>query len=415
MSASESRLYIRAGAGLLILLSSAAGCKRGEAPPPPPPTVTTASGIQEEVVEWDEYPGHLVSPGMVSVSSRVSGLIVSSPFDEGALVNKGDVLFVIDDRPFKADLQSKNAEIAKAESSLSVAEVQFKRYEKIRGTRAISAQDYDQALAAYREAQSQLAVAKAAAEIAKLNLEWTRVTAPISGRVGRKIVTDGNLVTGGQGQSTLLTTITSVDPMYNYASISEGDYLKYQTLKDSYQQDGRPKVPCEVKLQNETGFPHSGIIDFVDNRVDPNIGALQIRCVVKNSDGRLTSGLYTRMRIPGSPSYHALLVPDSAVGTDQNTRYVLVVRPDQTVESRAVTLGALFGNLRVISQGLKPDEKIVINGLQFARPGAKVAPVEKPFSLDSFRQASHHDPLAAVQQFAMNAAPSEKAASETKK
>ena len=213
-----------------------------------------------------------------------------------------------------------------------------------------------------------------------MNLEWTRVTAPIAGRVSRMYVTVGNLINGGAGQATQLTTITSVDPMYCYVSVPERSFLKYQSYAERQKKSGleAAKLPCLVRLENETNFPHEGVIDFVDNSLDQNTGTIQMRGVIANPNGALTPGLFAEMRITGSGPYQTLLVPDAAVGAEQNERVLMVVGKDDVVASRKVKLGELFGSLRSIVDGLKPDDRVIVNGLQLARAGAKVKPQDAP-------------------------------------
>ena len=364
-----------------MLASLLCGCGSDADPAPPPaPAVTVSKPMGREVIEWDEYTGHLESPELVNVAARVSGFIEEAHFQEGALVHKGDVLFVIDDRSFRADLDSKTADVAKAVSQLELAQVHMARFEKVHGTKAISDEDYDTAKASLSQAQSVVAGAKAAEELSRLNLEWTRVVAPITGRISRKYVTEGNLVNGGVGQATLLTTISSVDPMYCYVDVDERTILKYQRLAQEKKRVSArdAQIPAFMQLENETTFPHEGVIDFVDNKVDPGTGTLRARGVFPNKNGYLTPGFFGRMRIPGSGRYHALLVPDSAIGTDQNIKFLLVVKADNTVDLRPVKLGALFGTLRSIEDGIGPDDRVITNGAQLARPGAKVAPTEAP-------------------------------------
>ncbi|MFN8390321.1 MAG: efflux RND transporter periplasmic adaptor subunit [Bdellovibrionota bacterium] len=384
-SSPPHRSLIRARLGLVlsVLVGLIVGCKGQSAPQTPPPVAVTVSApIQHEVTEWDEFPARLESPDTVSLVARVSGIVERAPFQEGAIVQKGDVLFVLDERPFRADFLSKQAEVARAESQVAQAEAHFKRYEKLQGTHAISAEDFDEAVAALRQAKANIAVAKAALEVSKLSLDWTQVTAPITGRISRKFITAGNMVTGGIGQGTPLTTLTSVDPMYVYASVPERTLLRYQALA-SAGTPGAGAVPCTIKLDNETAFGHQGTIDFVDIHVDPNTGTTQIRCVIPNPKGELLPGLFTRLRLPGSKPYTALLVPDAAVSTDQNSRYVTVVGAENTAEVRTVKLGPVFGKLRVISEGLKSDDRVIVSGIQQARPGSKLNPTEAPIPPDA--------------------------------
>jgi multidrug efflux system membrane fusion protein len=352
--------------------------------PPEPPDVTVSSPVAHEVIQWDDYSGYLSSPDMSNVGARVGGLILEARFKEGALVHQGEVLFVIDDRPFKADVDSKKADVAKAQAQVDLAEATLRRLDKVRNTKAISEEDYDTAKANLEQAQASLASAQAALETSQLNLQWTRVTAPVTGRVSREYVQPGNLVNGGsgQGQATLLTTIVAIDPLYCYINVPERAALRYQELVAEEKQANvaNAHIPCYLQLEIETTYPHEGMIDFIDNSVDVNTGTVQIRGVIPNSNGVMTPGLFARMRIPGSGRYAALLIPDAAVGTEQNERFVLIVGADNVVRSQPVKLGALFGTLRSIVDGLKPGELVIVNGLQQARPGAKVNPHEAPIS-----------------------------------
>ncbi|HSZ58169.1 MAG TPA: efflux RND transporter periplasmic adaptor subunit [Tepidisphaeraceae bacterium] len=359
-------------AGLGALMNG--GCGRTDAAPTPPPSAVTVSHpLYREVIEWDEYTGHLEAPESVNVAARVSGFIEESHFQEGAIVKKDDVLFVIDDRQFKADLNSKVADVAKAQSQADLALIHLNRFEKVHGTKAISEEDYDTAKASYDQCLSVLASAKAAAEVSRLNLEWTRVVAPITGRVSRMEVTPGNLINGGVGQATLLTTIVSIDPMYCYVDVDEHSILKYQELarqkKRISARDAR--IPVFMQLGNETGFPHEGVVDFVDNKFDPTTGTLRARGVFPNPDKTLTPGSFGRVRVAGSGRYQAMLIPDAAVGTDQDLKFVMLATANDTVEMRPVKLGALFGRLRAV-EGISVDDRVIINGIQRARPGSQV-------------------------------------------
>lgn len=370
----------------LALSLALAGCKKQPAPPtPPPPTVTVSTPLDREVTDWDEYTGHLVSPETANIAARISGIIIAAPFKEGALVKKGDLLFVIDDRPFKADLENKKATVAKDAAQVALAKAQLSRSDDLLKKKAISQQEYDSSRASFDQSNAQLAADQAAVDTAQLNLDWTRVTAPISGRVSKINVTVGNLVNGGAGQATLLTTIVSVDPMYCYVSVPERSFLKYQTYAEHSKGESvrDAKIPCFVRLENEKDYPHAGTIDFIDNNVDPATGTIQLRGVIPNSNGALTPGLFAQMRITGSGPYKTLLVPDVAVGAEQNERFLMVVEQDDTVAVRKVHLGELFGSLRSITDGLKPDDRVIVNGLQLVRPGGKAAPKDVPISADA--------------------------------
>ncbi|MDP9174956.1 MAG: efflux RND transporter periplasmic adaptor subunit [Planctomycetota bacterium] len=399
------------------------GGKSQGAQAPPPPAVTVAHPVLKEVIEWDTYTGHLEAPESVNVAARVSGLIVDTPFAEGAIVKKGDLLFVIDDRPFKADLDAKLADQKKAEAQQTIAKVTFDRLKGLENDKAVSQQDVDNAKANIDQADAVLAGAMAAEESSQLNLEWCKVLSPINGRVSNKLVTVGNLVNGGAGQATLLTTIQSVTPMYCYVDVDEHSVLKYQKLavekKRTSAREG--KVPCYVQLGNETGFSHEGFIDFVDNHVDPTTGTLRARGVLDNKAGQLLPGFFARLCIPGSGRYQTLLVPDTSIGNDQDQRNVLVVNDKNIVEPRVVQLGALFGKLRSIISGLKPDDRVIINGQMHARPGATVAPTDGTINVDA---AAFSDPGSVVPQTipttapvsaegAMNAAPATAPSTQT--
>jgi RND family efflux transporter MFP subunit len=249
----------------------------------------------------------------------------------------------------------------------------------------IAQADYDATKASYEEANASLNAADAAMETSRINLEWTEVRAPITGRVSRINVTVGNLVTGGYGQATALTTIVSIDPLYCYINVPESAALRYQemALKEKKTNIAEANIACFLQLENETNFPRQGMIDFVDNQVDVNTGTVQIRCVFPNPTTILTPGLFALTRIPASGRYQALLIPDAAVNTDQNERYLLIVGSNDVVQQQPVRLGALFGTLRSITGGLKPGERVIVNGMQSAMPGAKVNPHEVPVPTES--------------------------------
>lgn len=376
---------------ILVAFTSALllnGCNRIHSAPqsPPPPPVTVAQPLWEEVIEWDTYHGYLEAKESVNVSARVSGLIMEAPFVEGSFVKKSQVLFLLDERPFKADLDSKLADVEKAKATVALTQRNYRRAEDIYKRGASSMQDHDVAKADYDSALATLASANAAVATARLNLEWCQVISPIDGRVGRKIVTPGNLITGGpaQSQPTLLTTIQSVNPIYCNIDVDEQSVQKYQRLAANkqrvHERDG--KVPCYVRLGSEVGFPRVGFIDFVDNRLDIATGTQRMRGLIPNEDGILTPGFYASLRIPGSGKYKTLLVPDSAIGSDQNHRTVLVINQDNIVEVRIVEVGALFCDFRAITSGLSQKDKVIINGKMKAFPGTPVTPTETTLQFD---------------------------------
>jgi len=362
---------------LALVAALGAGCGPQKPPPaPPPPTVSVTEVVQREVMEWDEYTGRLEPVESVEVRARVNGYLESIHFEDGALVKKNDLLFVIDPRPYKTDYDRAEAELARAETRLELASNDFDRAGRLFKSHAISEEEYDSRSKAKKEADSNLTAAKAALEGARLNLEYTRVQAPIDGRISRRYVTAGNLVHGGTGMPTLLTTIVSIDPIYCYIDADERSVLRYQQLsREGKRVSARDfKIPCEMALANETGFPHKGMIDFVDNRLDPNTGTLRARGVFTNSNRALTPGLFARLRIPGSGKYQALLLPDRAFSSDQTLKFVYVVNAQGKVEFRPVTVGPVVDGLRVVRDGLKAGERVIVEGHMRVRPGITVTP-----------------------------------------
>jgi RND family efflux transporter MFP subunit len=361
----------------LCTLALAAGCGNEAGPQAGPPEVTVATPLARKVTDWDEYTGRLAAPETVEMRARVSGYLSAAPFTEGALVKKGELLFVIDPRPYRAALDEARAELTGARARLELAERDLVRAQQLFDARTISERDLDTREEERKAAAAAIDVARARVQAAELDLEFSEVRAPIAGRVGRKLVTVGNLVTGGTEDATLLTTIVSVDPIHVYVNADEGAYLRYQRLAQAGERPSSRETPNPVRLQlaDEQGFPHEGHMDFVDNRLDPATGTIQGRAVFPNPDGVLTPGLFARVQLIGEGPYDALLVPDQAIGTDQAQRVVHVVGDDAVVRAVPVVLGRQEGALRVIRSGLKPDDRVIINGLQRARPGAVVKPV----------------------------------------
>lgn len=374
---------------VLALASGAtAGCDRTDAAGrpggpggAPPPAVTVARPVERAVIDWDEYTGRLEAAEAVNVRARVSGFIDSAEFIEGSVVKAGDPLFVIDPRPFQAEVDRAAAEVARAQAQVQQTSEEFARLERIRSGGSATEREFLNARYNKAAADAALASARAALESANLNLRFTRVTAPIGGRVGRKLVTPGNLITGGGtgGPATLLTTIASLDPIYCYFDADERAVLKYQRLsREHKRQSARDaRMNVSLSLADETGFPHEGYIDFINNRLDSATGTLQARASIRNPDGFFTPGLFARLRIPGSAPYRAVQVADEAIGADQSQRFVLVLGPNDVVQYRPVTVGGLFEGLRVV-EGVRPTDRVVVNGLQRARPGMKVTPTEAP-------------------------------------
>ena len=363
--------------GLVFLL--AACQQQPAATPPPPPQVTVSQPVAREVIEWDEYTGRLEAVESVEVRARVSGYLQSVHFTAGAVVKKGALLFVIDPRPYQAELDRAKAALEQAMARFERTQKDFARAQQLVKSRAMSQEEVDTRSADQREAQEAVQAARAAVDAARLNVEFTQVKAPISGRISRHLVTEGNLINGGTGDSTLLTTIVSLDPIYGYFEVDERSYLKYTRLWRNGTHSGsrNGKTPVYLGLANETGFPHQGHLDFIDNRLDPNTGTMTGRAIFPNSDLALVPGLFARTRLPGSGKYEALLLPDEAIGSDQTQRFAFVVNDQNTVEYRKVELGPMIDGLRVIRNGLQPEDWVIVNGVQRVRPGARVDPQQQ--------------------------------------
>lgn len=360
-----------------------AGCRRE--PPAvaslPPPQVSVAAPIEREVVDFDEYTGRLAAIEEVDVRARVRGYLIKVNFTEGSEVKQGDVLFEIDPRPFQAELDAAKGQVAQWEAKLARAEADVTRNERLLPKGAASQKDLDQAVADRGEARAAIQSARAAVERTALDVEFTKVIAPISGRVSRAYVTKGNLVNAGGGEATLLTTIVALDPIYVYFDVDERAALQYQQAaqKRAGENERLPtireaKISVSLGLSTESGFPHAGVVDFADNRVDPQTGTIRVRGVFANANRIFTPGLFARVRVPVGDKYQAVLVPDRAIGTDQGQKYLLAVNDKNVVEYRAVKLGRLHDGLRVIQEGIKPGELVIVNGIQRARPGLTVAP-----------------------------------------
>jgi membrane fusion protein, multidrug efflux system len=380
------RIHFKLGVVAAALGLLAAACQKATPPQaagaPPPPPVTVNQPISKEVVEWDEYQGRIEAVDSVEVRARATGYLESVNFKDGDEVKKGDLLFVIDPRPYQADLDRANADLLQAQTRFELASNDLNRASRLLKAKAISEEEADSRAKTEREAAAAIQSSLASVEMAKLNLGYTQVTAPISGRIGRKMMTPGNLVNvpmgseGGMAMSSMLTTIVSIDPVYCYFDVDEAAILKYQQLERDGKQDALTdgKVRCEIQLGNETGFPHKGLLDFVDNHLDAATGTLRVRGLFKNPDRVLQPGFFVRARVPGSSKYSALLIPDQAVGTDQSQKFVFTVDASDTVKYTPVTLGPLVDGLRVVRNGLQPGDWVVVNGLMTIRPGAKVNP-----------------------------------------
>jgi len=388
----------RSGLGIWLGLATAAiaaGCKEPSKPPVmPPPTVTVAHPLSREVVDWDEYTGHIEAENKVDLRARVGGYLEEANFQEGSIVEAGTVLFKLDPKPYQAELDRALGQVEQAKAQAENAAAEFTRIERLRKEGGGSEKEYQDAKYAKMQTAAMVSSARAAAETARLNLEYTQVKTLIRGRVGKKEVTPGNMITGGTASGTKLTTITSIDPIYCYVDADEASVLKYERLaREKKRISARDeKIPCFLQLGNETGFPHEGVIDFVDNSLDPGTGTLRARGVFANPHGWLQPGMFARLRVPGSGRYMAVLVPDAAIDTNQSIKFVRVLRPDHTIEPRTITPGPLFGQYRAIDSGLSADELIVVNGLQRAFPGAKVNPEQITLDPNSFQMTAGGSP-----------------------
>jgi RND family efflux transporter MFP subunit len=332
--------------------------------------------LQKKVKDWDEFTGRFQAVETVEIRPRVSGYIDKVAFKEGALVKSGDLLFVIDPRPYQADYDRAAADLKRYKTALDLARIESVRVQRLRESGAVSQEELDERTSTVAQAEANVAGAQAAVEAAQLNLTFTRVTSPINGRVSRAEVTRGNLVTGGNNGGTLLSSVVSIDPIYLYFDSDELAYLRYtQMARQSEPASSREaRDPVQVGLANEEGFPHSGYVDFLDNQLNPQTGTIRARAVLENKDGQFTPGLFARVQLLGSGEYTAILIEDRAVNTDQSQKYVLALSPDNKVEYRKVTLGRIIGGLRVVREGLKPGDVIVVNGAQRVHPGMTVTP-----------------------------------------
>ncbi len=427
---------------LMLTAVLVTGCKKQPAGKPPAmvQTVTVASPITKQIVEWDAYTGRLEAVDFVEIRARVGGYLQSIYFDEGQVVQAGDLLFTIDPRPFQAELNSAKARLrqsqsqlkqteamineAKAralqsEAKLELASLRYKRTQALTRQSAASQEELDEreaeflqakadiegvqagissAEAAHATAEAAIEVAQAGVETAELNLQYTQITAPVTGRISRQYVTEGNLIAGGSSTSSLLTTITSMNPIYCVFDANEQDVLKYSRLARSGERESSrvAKNPVFLGLVDEEGFPHHGHMDFVDNRFDANTASMRARCVFPNEDNLLLPGMFGRIRIPGSAAKQAVLIPDSAIGTDQSTQYVYVVDGDM-IKRRAIKTGPIVDGLRVIREGLVGDETLVIEGLLQARPDLKVKTVEGTIEVVEDGLPDDYEPVPADQ------------------
>jgi RND family efflux transporter MFP subunit len=361
-----------ATAGLTIAsLLSLTGCSKGETAmaPPAPTAVSVAQVVSRDITEFDEFSGRFEAVDRVEIRPRVSGYISSVNFTQGREVNKGDVLFVIDPRPYEAVYKQAAAQLEQVRSQQSLSHSERERAEKLLTLHAISREELESRVAAADQSNANVDAAQAAVDAAQLNLTFTRVTAPIAGVVGRAEITAGNLVTNDQ---TLLTTLVSIDPIYVAFDGDEQGYVNFMNFARKGPA-GTPR-PVFVGMVSESGYPHEGSMVFVNNELDSATGTVRARGLLDNHDRRFTPGMFARVKLPGSAHHEALLINDSAIGTDQSVKYVLRVGRDNTVQYCIVKLGPLIDGLRVVTEGLAPGDSIIVNGLQRVRPGITVTP-----------------------------------------
>ena len=366
---------------LLAVTLSGCGDKSPQQAAAGPLPVTVAQPTKRTVTDWDEFTGRFEAVEEVQVRARVGGFVTSVEFRDGAFVNTGDLLYVIDSRPFEAVAEQADGQLSDARAKAELARRELDRALTLNKTQAVSDSIVDQRRQALQAAKAAQMQAEGLLKAAHLNIEFTHVVAPIGGRVSRHLVSVGNLVQGSDNASgTLLTSIVSLDPIYIYFDMDEATYLKNNRL---YFEGKRPSSrenpnPVQVSLTGEAKPSHDGKVDFLDNRLDISTGTLRGRAVIPNKNFSILPGQFGRVRLIGSSPYEALLLPDTAIASDQSRKIVFVVKDDDTVEARPVTLGPLDEGLRVIREGLKPEDRVIIEGLQRARPGAKVAPHAAP-------------------------------------
>ncbi len=366
---------------LIVLAGLVSGCEQkqaAQAAAPPAPPVTVAQPVKRTVTDWDEFTGRFDAVQQVQVRARVGGFITDVEFRDGAFVKTGDLLYLIDARPFEAVATQADGQLSDARAKVELAKRELDRALTLQQSQNVAESTVDQRRQALQAARAAELQAEGVLKAAQLNVEFTHVKAPIDGRVSRHLVDIGNLVQGSEGNSTLLTSIVSLDPIYIYFDIDEATYLKYNRL---WFEGKRPSSrdnpnPVEVTLTGEAKPSHKGTVDFLDNQLDVSTGTLRGRAVIPNKDMSILPGQFGRVRLIASAPYEALLVPDTAVATDQARKILFVVKDDNMVEARPVVLGPLDQGLRVVREGLQPEDRVVVDGLQRVRVGAKVTPHE---------------------------------------
>ncbi|MGZ5852001.1 MAG: efflux RND transporter periplasmic adaptor subunit [Hyphomicrobium sp.] len=388
----EETLSDPAGTLTAALSGSTAPASRAINTALPPPEITVSQPAVRKTIEWDEYTGRFDAVEAVDVRARVSGYLTEVNFTDGQEVKAGDLLFQIDPRPFERALDQAKAQLNEASVRVSNSSLDVERGRPLLKSEAISRKTFDDRENLVREATAAVKVAEARVKTAELELSFCRITAPISGRISRTLVTRGNFVSGGGNDTgnTLLTTIVTQDPIYIYFDVSENNALKYQRLAraSGMGPSGMVGAAVGVGLPDEQNFPHTGKLDFLENRLDAGTGTLRARAVVPNAEGLFSPGMFARVRLQGSPDYQALLLPDEAIGTDQATRFVYVVGNNDVPERRTVELGPLVEGLRVVRKGIGPDDWVVIRGQQRILPDQKIVPKRTPITVSDAHDGS---------------------------
>ena len=353
--------------GVMLLSALLVGCDEGVAQnaAPQAPAVSAADVVVKSISQWDSFNGRIEAVESVQLRPRVSGYIDKVNYTDGQEVKKGEVLFTIDDRTYRAALEQAQATLARAKTQASLARSEANRTDKLVNTNLVSREEWEQRRAAATQAQADIRAAQAAVDAAQLNLDFTKVTAPIDGRASRALITSGNLVTAGDSAS-VLTTLVSQKTVYVYFDVDESTYLHYQNLARSGQgaSSNHLALPVEIGLVGEEGYPHQGKVDFLDNQLTPSTGTIRMRALLDNAQRQFTPGLFARVRLPGSAEFNATLIDDKAVLTDQDRKYVYVVDKEGKAQRRDITPGRLADGLRIVQQGLKPGDKVIVDGLQ---------------------------------------------------
>ena len=353
--------------GVMLLSVLLVGCDNSVAQnaAPPAPAVSAADVVVKSISQWDSFNGRIEAVESVQLRPRVSGYIDKVNYTDGQEVKKGEVLFTIDDRTYRAALEQAQANLARAKTQASLAQSEANRTDKLVNTNVVSREEWEQRRSAATQAQADIRAAQAAVDAAQLNLDFTKVTAPIDGRASRALITSGNLVTAGDSAS-VLTTLVSQKTVYVYFDVDESTYLHYQNLARSGQgaSSNHLALPVEIGLVGEEGYPHQGKVDFLDNQLTPSTGTIRMRALLDNAQRQFTPGLFARVRLPGSAEFNATLIDDKAVLTDQDRKYVYVVDKEGKAQRRDITPGRLADGLRIVQQGLKPGDKVIVDGLQ---------------------------------------------------